>query len=73
MIYYLLTAAWIVTTVVSWLYENRRVPIWTAVLGIVAQIAIWGFHIGLLGVAVLGVLTIVAMFSVPEVFLGGKL
>lgn len=73
MIYYLLTAAWIVTTVVSWLYNNRKVPILTGVLGIATQVAIWGFDIGFVGIAVLGVLTIIAMFSVPEVFLGGKL
>jgi hypothetical protein len=72
MIYYLLTAAWIVTTVISWIYENRKVPIVTGVLGLATQIAIWGFHLGFVGTAILGVLTLVAMYSVPEVFLGGE-
>lgn len=72
MIYYFLTAAWIVTTVISWNNDNRKVPILTGVLGVVTQVAIWQFQIGFWGVAVLGVLTLIAMFSVPEVFLGGE-
>jgi hypothetical protein len=71
MIYYLISAAWIVTTVISWIYENRKVPMITGVLGLITQVAIWSYGLGFIGIAILGVLAIIAMFSVPEVFFGG--
>ncbi len=48
-------------------------PITIGILGLIAQIGIWVFGIGLLGVVALGILTVTCMFSVPDIFLSGKL
>jgi len=42
------------------------------VLGVLAQIGIWGFGLGYWGIAVLAILTLIGMFSAPDIFLGGK-
>lgn len=67
--YFLVTAAWIVVTVVSYNEGNRKVPAAIASLGLLAQIGFWAFGIGFWGIAALALLTIIGMFSVPEIFL----
>jgi hypothetical protein len=71
--YYLVSAAWIVVTVVSWIQGNRRMPIIIGTLGILAQIGIWVIGIGFWGVAALALITVICMFSFPEIFFAGKL
>ncbi len=70
--YYLITSVWIVVTIVSWVQGNRKVPIAIAGLGVLTQLAIWTIGIGFWGIAILAVLTLVGMFSVPEIFMSGK-
>lgn len=70
--YYVITAIWIVVTVVSWIQGNRKVPTVIAVLGVLTQVAIWTLGISFWGIAILAILTLVGMLSVPEIFLGGK-
>lgn len=67
------TALWVVTTVIVWINDHRKVATVSAVVGVVAEILMWSLGVpwSLVGVAVLGVLAIVCMFAVPEVFLGG--
>ncbi len=71
--YYLVTSAWIVVTAVCWIQGGREMPIAIGILGLFAQIGIWIFGIGYLGVATLGLLTVICMFSAPEIFFRGKL
>jgi peptidoglycan biosynthesis protein MviN/MurJ (putative lipid II flippase) len=70
--YYVISAVWVVVTIVSYIQGNRKLPIAIAVLGLLAQIGIWMIGIGYLGVAVLALLTLIGMFSVPEIFLRNK-
>ena len=73
MMYYLLvSAAWAVVTVVSWIQGNRKMPIAIVSLGLLVQIAFWTLGIGFLGITALALLTVICMFSVPEIFLSGK-
>jgi len=67
--YYLVSAAWIVVTVVSWNEGNRKLPIAIGVLGVLVQIGVWFVGIGFWGVVALAVLTLIGMFSVPDIFL----
>jgi peptidoglycan biosynthesis protein MviN/MurJ (putative lipid II flippase) len=66
--YYLVSAAWVVVTVVSYIQGNRKLPITIGVLGLLSQIGIWVVGIGYWGVAALALLTVIGMFSVPEIF-----
>ena len=66
--YYLVTAAWIVVTVVSYTQGNRKIPITIGVLGLLAQAGIWMIGIGYFGIAALALLTVIGIFSVPEIF-----
>ena len=70
--YYLVSAAWIVVTAVSWIQGNRKMPITIGILGTLAQLGIWVLGIGFLGVAALAILTVICMFSVPAIFFAGK-
>lgn len=70
--YYIVSAAWIIVTVVSYIQGNRKVPIAIGVLGLLAQIGIWVIGIGYWGVAALALFTVIGMFSVPEIFLRNK-
>ena len=70
--YYMISAAWIIVTVVSYIQGNRKLPIAIGVLGFLAQIGIWVIGIGYWGVAALAFLTVIGMFSVPEIFLRNK-
>jgi hypothetical protein len=72
MLYIIVTSAWIVAVIVSWIYENRKMPVAIGILGTIAQIGIWFFGFGFLGVAALALLTVICMFSVSEVFFGGR-
>lgn len=71
-LYIIVSAAWVVVTVVSWIQGNRRIPIVIASVGLLAQIGIWVLGLGFLGVATLAILTVICMLSVPEIFLSGK-
>ncbi len=73
MLYLLATALWLVVTVVNWINENRGVTAIIGTLGLLIQVGMWGFGIGLWGFAGLGVLIVIGMLAVPDVFLGGKL
>ena len=70
--YFIVTAAWIVVTAVSWIQLNRKMPITIGVLGLLAHAGIWIFGIGYWGIAALAILTVIGMTSVPEIFMGGK-
>jgi peptidoglycan biosynthesis protein MviN/MurJ (putative lipid II flippase) len=70
--YYLVSAAWLVVTVVSYIQGNRKLPITIGILGLVAQVGIWVIGIVFWGVAALALFTVIGMFSVPEIFLRNK-
>ena len=70
--YYLVSAAWIVVTAVSWIDGNRKLPVAIGVLGFLAQVGIWFFGIGYLAVAALALLTVIGIFSAPDIFFRGK-
>ena len=67
--YYLVSAAWVIVTVVSYIQGNRKLPIIIGVLGVLAQLGIWVVGFGYWGIAALALLTVIGMFSVPEIFL----
>ena len=74
--YFLVAAAWLVVTVVSYNEGNRKLPMGMGVLGLLAQagfwmlgLGFWVFGIGFWGIAALALLTIIGMFSAPEIFL----
>lgn len=67
--YYLVSAAWIIVTVVSYIQGNRKIPIAIGLLGFLAQVGIWTMGIGYWGIAALALFTVIGMFSVPEIFL----
>jgi hypothetical protein len=66
--YYLVSAAWLVVTVVSYIQGNRKLPITIGILGLVAQVGIWVIGIGFWGIAALALFTVIGMLSVPEIF-----
>jgi|GEM_PF-1487187 len=70
--YYLVSAAWIVVTVVSYIQGNRKLPTAIGVLGLLAQVGIWTIGIGYWGIAALALFTVIGMFSVPDIFLRHK-
>lgn len=67
--YFIITALWVTVIGVGWWDEKRIVPIAIAILGILAQIGIWVFGIGFFGIAALGILVLIGMFSSHEIFL----
>jgi hypothetical protein len=67
--YYILTALWIIVIGVGWWDEKRVIPIVIASLGIIIQIGYWFFGFGFFGIAALGVLVLIGMFSSHEIFL----
>jgi hypothetical protein len=70
--YYTLTALWIIVIGVGWWDEKRVIPIVLACLGLIIQIGFWFFGFGYFGIAALGVLVLIGMFSSPEIFLDGE-
>ncbi len=66
--YFFVTAAWLVTCSISWHYGNRGIPILVFLFGIAAQIGIWLVGIGFTGIAAIAILTVICMFTVPEIF-----
>ncbi|MFT6573458.1 MAG: hypothetical protein ACJA16_001642 [Akkermansiaceae bacterium] len=70
--YYLVSAAWVVVTIVSYIQGNRKMPVAIGVLGLLTQIGIWTIGLGYWGVAALALFTVIGMFSVPEIFLRNK-
>jgi peptidoglycan biosynthesis protein MviN/MurJ (putative lipid II flippase) len=70
--YYLVSAAWLVVTVVSYIQGNRKLPITIGILGLVAQVGIWVIGIGFWGGAALALFTVIGMFSVTEIFSRNK-
>jgi hypothetical protein len=66
--YFIISAAWITVTIISWLQDNRKLPIAIGVLGLLTQVGIWVGGVGYWGITVLAVLTVVGMFSAPDVF-----
>ena len=69
---YSLTALWIIVIGVGWWDEKRVIPIVPACLGLIIQIGFWFFCFGYFGIAALGVLVLIGMFSSPEIFLDGE-
>ncbi|NLT72490.1 MAG: hypothetical protein GXX91_17595 [Verrucomicrobiaceae bacterium] len=67
--YYLLTALWLIVIGVGWWDEKQVIPIVIASLGIIVQIGFWFFSFGFFGIAALGVLVLIGMFSSHEIFL----
>ena len=66
--YFFVTAAWLTVTIVSFYQGNRKIPIIMGSLGLAAQLGIWTAGIGFIGVIALVILTIIGMFSAPEIF-----
>lgn len=48
-------------------------PIIIGILGTIVQAGIWYFGFGYFGVAGLGLLTVICMWSVPDIFLRGSI
>ncbi len=69
--YYIITASWIVTLIVSWNDGNRAMPIVIGLLGAIIQAGIWYLGFGYFGVGGLGLLTVICMWSVPDIFIRG--
>ena len=57
---------------VGWWDEKRVTPIVIAGIGLLVQIGYWFFGFGFFGIAALGVLILVGMFSSYEIFLNIK-
>jgi len=70
--YYLVSSAWVVVTIVNWIQGNRKLPVAIGLIGLLAQVGIWMFHAGYWGIAALAIVTVIGMFAVPEIFLRGK-
>ena len=71
--YYFLTMTWLGVVIVGWHHaQQRRLPIILGILGCLGQVGFWFLGWGFFAVAFLGVLSLIGMVSVPDVFLREK-
>ena len=68
MFYYIIvSSAWVVCTLLSFLFGNKKLPISIGAIGIIIQIGFWTMGWGYLAITVLALLTVVCMLLTPEI------
>lgn len=66
--YLVISSVWLVTTIVSGIQGGRKLTLTLAILGLLTHYAYWNLGIGLWAIPILALLSIIAMFSAPEIF-----